>query len=440
MTFVILLKSFRNIFSIADLRSKLLFTLVVLFVYRIGYSIPVVGVDVSKLGEFMKQASNLGAFFNYLDSLSGSNYANCTLFSLGISPYITASIVMQLLGMTIPSLEQLTKEGEFGRKIINQYTRYLALGLSVIYSFSYASLLETQGLVIEPGIAFKLLFVLSLTAGCMFVMWLGDQISIFGIGNGTSMIIFAGIVAQFPTFAAKTWQYLKLGTLDPMSAVIIVAVLLLIAACIVFLEKGECKIPVQYARRVVGNRVFGGQASYIPFKINPVGVMPVIFANATLQLPIMLTNLLVWKFPSLSFLSNVFSYNSALFISLDFLLIIFFTFLYTALYMNPEELSQNIKKNGGFIPGIRPGKQTAQFFDFVLNRIGLVGAIYLATLAVIPSIMAMFITMPFYLGGTSLLIVVGVALETAAQMESYLIEHRYEGFLSQGTFKTRIAR
>lgn len=437
---MVLLKSFRNIFSIADLRSKLLFTLAVLFVYRIGYAIPVIGVDVSKLGEFMKQASNLGAFFNYLDSLSGSNYANCTLFCLGISPYITASIVMQLLGMTIPSLEQLSKEGEFGRKVLNQYTRYLTLVLSVFYSLSYATLLESQGLVIEPGIMFKLIFVLSLTAGCMFVMWLGDQISLFGVGNGASMIIFASIVAQFPTYAAKTWQYIKLGTLDPFSAAIIIAVLLLIVACIVFLEKGERKIPVQYARRVVGNRVFSGQSSFIPFKINPVGVMPVIFANAALQLPIIVTNFLVWQFPSLSFLSEVFRWNSVLFIALDFVLIIFFTFLYTALYMNPEELAQNIKKNGGFIPGIRPGKQTAQFFDYILNRIGLVGAIYLGTLAVVPSIMAMVITMPFYLGGTSLLIVVGVALETAAQMESYLIEHRYEGFLSQGTFKSRIAR
>lgn len=437
---MVLLKSFRNIFSIADLRSKLLFTLGVLFVYRIGYMIPVMGVDVSKLGEFMKQASKLGAFFNYLDSLSGSNYANCTLFSLGISPYITASIVMQLLGMTIPSLEQLSKEGEFGRKVLNQYTRYLTLVLSVVYSFSYASLLQAQGLALEPGIAFKLMFVTSLTAGCMFVMWLGDQISLFGIGNGASMIIFAGIVAQFPTYATKLWQYINLGTLDPLTAAIIVGILLVIIACIVFLEKGERKIPVQYARRVIGNRVFSGQTSFIPFKINPVGVMPVIFANAALQLPIMITNLLVWQFPSLSFLSNVFSYNSVLFVVLDFVLIIFFTFLYTALYMNPEELAQNIKKNGGFIPGIRPGKQTAQFFDYVLNRIGLVGAIYLAILAVIPSLMAMTITMPFYLGGTSLLIVVGVALETAAQMESYLIEHRYEGFLAEGSFKSRIAR
>lgn len=438
---MVLLRSFRNIFSIAELRRKVLFTLGVLIVYRIGFSIPVVGVDVAKLGEFMRQATTLGGFFNYLDALSGSNFTGATLFSLGISPYITASIMMQLLGMTIPTLEQLTKEGDYGRKILAQYTRYLTLALSVIYSFTYASVLQSNDLVVDPGLGFKILFVLSLTAGSMFVMWMGDQIAMFGVGNGSSMIIFASIVAHFPTYITRSYAYLVDHRIDPITLALLLAVFLLIIACIVFLEKGDRKIPVQYARRVVGNRVYGGQSSYIPFKINPVGVMPVIFANAALSLPLMVSKALGSYFPGLQFLTNVFGYNTPFFIVFNFILIVFFTFLYTALFLNPDELAENIKKSGGFIPGIRPGKKTAQFFDYILNRIGLVGAIYLGLLAIIPNIIYMLMSdMPFFLNGTSLLIVVGVALELAAQIESYLIEHRYEGFISGGRMKSRYAR
>jgi len=437
---VILFKSFKNIFLISELRKKLFFTLGVLIIDRLGTYVPVAGVNIPVLGEYMRQATSLGALFSYLDTFSGSALGKCTLFALGISPYITASIMMQLLGMSVPYLEQLMKEGEYGRKVINQYTRYLTLGLSVFYSFSYAIFLESQGLALVPGWSFRLIFILSLTAGALFVMWLGEQISLYGIGNGSSMIIFAGIVSRFPDYVLKTVKYVEMGTIGTFTAFLILAIFILIVACIVFLEKGERKIPVQYARRMIGNKIYGGQSSYIPFKINTAGVMPVIFASAVLQIPLSIIGMLSAKYASLKFLSEIFSIGGVLFNSLEFVLIIFFTFFYTALIFNPDELADNMKKNGGFIPGIRPGKKTAEFFDYILTRIGLVGAIYLATLAVFPNVLHSIINMPFQIGGTGLLICVGVALETFSQIESYLIEHKYEGFLSSGKIKNRMAR
>lgn len=432
---MILFKSFRNIFLISDLRKKLFFTLGVLIVDRLGVYIPVSGINTSMLVEYMNQASRLGSIFSYVDTLSGSALGRCTLFALGISPYITASIAMQLLGMAIPSLEQLLKEGEFGKKVINQYTRYLTLALSIFWSFSYALFLESQNLVLTPGWGFRLTFVLSLTAGSMFVMWLGEQISLFGIGNGASMIIFAGIVARFPSYVASTIDAVTSGKINGFAALFILVLFLIIIGCIIFLEKGERKIPVQYARRVIGRRVYGAQNTFIPFKINTVGVMPVIFASSFLQIPMALIGMLASRVQSLSFLAQLISPRSAFFNVLEFLLIIFFTYFYTALVFNPDELAENLRKGGGFIPGIRPGKKTSQFFDFILNRIGLVGAIYLAILAIIPNILSSVIDMPFYMGGTALLIVVGVALETSSQIESYLIEHNYDGFLTTGKVK-----
>lgn len=435
---MIFFKSFFNIFHITELRKKLFFTLGCLIVYRIGTFIPVPGINLSMLSEYLKQASNLGLWFNYLDTYSGASLGKCTFLALGIGPYITASIAIQLFGMTIPYFEELMKEGEYGRKQMNQYTRYLTLGLAMVYSFGYATLLQSQGLVINPGFAFTLTFVAALTAGAMFIMWLGDQISLYGLGNGSSMIIFGGIISSFPNYAVQTYNYIMQGAVDSITMAAILAFFVLVIACIVYLEKGDRKIPIQYARRVVGNRVYGGQSTYIPFKVNPVGVMPVIFASAALQFPGMLANVVLSYFPSVTFLKDLLVPTSALFNVLQFLLIIFFTFMWTALQFNPDELADNLKKNGGFIPGVRPGRSTAQYLDYILNRIGLVGAIYLGFLAILPNILAATVTMPFYLGGTSLLIVVGVALEFAAQSESYLIEHRYEGFLSSGRVKSRV--
>lgn len=431
---MVLLKSFKNIFLISELRKKIFFTLGVLVLYRLGTYIPVIGVDVFKLSEYMQQKAGIGGWLSYFDIFSGGALTRCTVFALGISPYITASIMMQVLGMTLPSLEQLMKDGEYGRKILNQYTRYIALGLSIAYSFSLAMLLEQQGLVIMPSWSFRLLFMMTLTAGSMLVMWLGDQISLYGIGNGSSVLIFAGIISTFPTAILKLVHLVQEGSLHFMLTMVVLAAFLFITASIVFLEKGERKVPVQYARRIVGNRVFSGQTSYIPFKINSAGVMPVILAGAALQFPQALASIFASKFAIVGTIVSAFQ-RGPLFFVCEFLLIIMFSFLYTAMAINPVEMAENIRKNGGFVPGMRPGRQTAQYFDYLLTRIGLVGAIYLGFLAIFPAILNLVFNVPFEISGTSMLIVVGVALELASQVESYLIERRYEGFLSGGRMK-----
>ncbi len=430
---MVLLKNFLNIFFIPELRKKFFFTLGILVVYRIGNHIPVIGVDVDALQQVMERAKGLGGLFSYLDMFSGGALRQSTIFALGIMPYITSSIMMQMLGLTVPYLEQLLKEGEYGRKIINQYTRYLTFAVSIVQSLGFAMLLERHGLVLEPGFfKFRLMFILSLTVGSMFVMWLGEQISLFGLGNGSSMIIFAGIVAHFPEYVGRTIYHVQEGLMDPVVAVIILLVFILLTGFVVFLEGGQRKIPVQYARRIVGNRVYGGQSTYIPFKINTAGIMPVILAGSVLNIPMFISAMLAERFTIFKWVAEALVPTGALFNALEFVGIIFFSFFYTALVFNPDELAENIKKSGGFIPGIRPGKQTASYFNYILTRIGLVGALYLGALALLPNIFSMLINMPFYMSGTGLLIVVGVALELASQIEAYLIEHRYEGFLPAG--------
>ncbi len=434
---MVLLQGFKNIFIVPELRKRILFTLGVLIVDRLGLFIPIIGVDISALGSLMQQATQLQGLLSYLDIISGGGLMQCTLFALGIGPYISASIMMQLLGMAVPQLEALVKEGEYGRKVINQYTRYLTVGLAIFWSSIYSIFLERQGLILTPGWGFRFMFVLSLTAGAIFVMWLGEQISLHGIGNGSSMIIFSGIVSRFPSYVQKTFHYIELGNIDKVIAVCVLLFFIILAACIVFLERGERKIPVQYARRVIGNRMYGGQSSYIPFKINPVGVMPVIFANSILGLPMQVARLFSDKLEFLAVFTDPYSMVHNV---LTTLLIIFFSYFYAAMVFNPEELADNLKKGGGFVPGYRPGRKTAEFFAYILNRIGLVGAIYLATLALIPNVLSALVHLPFYLGGTSLLICVGTALDTSSQIESYLIERRYEGFLTSGRLKGRLAR
>ena len=438
---MVLLKNFINIFFIPELRKKVLFTFGVFVIYRLGSQIPAVGVNIDALSQMVESAKGLGGLFSYLDLFSGGGLSHCTIFALGIMPYITSSIMMQMLGMTIPSLEALLKEGEYGRKIVNQYTRYLAFGVAIFQSLAYAFLLEGSNLALHPGWGFRITFIFSLTICSMFVMWLGEQISLFGIGNGSSMIIFAGIVARLPVDIRRLLYEVSQGFLDWYVAVLVLTLFVIITACIVFLERGERKIPVQYARRVVGQRVYGGQSTYIPFKINTPGVMPVIFAGAVLNVPQFILATLSSRFACCSWLKELFSYSSVTFQVMYFLLIIFMSFFYTALVFNPEELADNIKKSGGFIPGIRPGKKTAEFFNYILTRIGLVGAVYLALLAIAPTIIGLTLGVGLLsLGGTSMLIMVGVGLETASQIESYLIEHRYEGFLSSGRMRGRSSR
>lgn len=442
---MVILKNFINIFFIPELRRKLFFTIGIIFVvHRLGNYIPVIGVDIDKLKQLMDQPTTLGGIFAYLDLFSGGNLRQCTLFALGIQPYITASIMMQFLTLSIPSLEQLTKEGEYGRKVVNQYTRYLSLLVGIMQGIGLAVVVERYGLAIDPGWGFRFLFVLSLVVGSFFVMWLGEQISLFGLGNGSSMIIFSGIVARFPDDVIKVFAAVSEGYMDIMVAVLIMFIVVAITACIVFLEKGERKIPVQYSRRIVGQRMYAGQSTYIPFKINSAGVMPVIFASVVISLPLYLTTFLAGYFPLFKWLSESLVPGGLLHSVLTFVLIIAFSFFYTALVFNPEELAENIKKGGGFIPGLRPGRRTADFFNYILTRIGLAGAVYLAILALLPNMVRAVLSIPFYLtgilSGTALLIAVGVAMDTAAQIESYLIEHRYEGFLRSGRLKGRAVR
>ncbi len=434
---MVLLKNFKNIFLIPELVKKILFTFFVLIVFRIGSYIPVIGINSHLLAEYMKRQTMLGGLLGYLDIFSGGSLQYCTLFALGIGPYITASIMMQLLSMSVPALEQLAKEGDYGRKVINQYTRYLAAILSVGYSLAYAFSLEaanvsTPGLLLYSGLGFKFIFTLSMTVGCIFVMWLSEQISLFGIGQGSSMIIFAGIIAKFPDSIIRIIYSVQTGSIGLTTALLILAIFIFVAGCIVFLEKGDRKIPVQYARRIIGQRVYGGQSTYIPFKINTAGVMPVIFASSVLNVPLFIIGALSDKFGVFKWLAEALN-KGLLYNALDFALIIMFSYVYTAIQFNPTELAENMKKSGGFILGIRPGKKTADYFDYILNRIGLIGAIYLGLLAILPNILNLAFGIPFPVGGTSLLIVVGVALETSAQIEAYLIENKYEGFLPSGS-------
>jgi len=435
---VILLRNFKNIFRIRELTQRLFFTLGVLIIFRLGSYIPVAGINITRLTEYMKQASGFAGLLKYLDIFSGGGLANCTLFALGIGPYITASIIMQVLSMGgVTYLEQLSKEGEYGRKQLNQYTRYLTLLLSVGYSAGYLTFLEVNNLVLTPGYAFRAFFILSVATGSMIVMWLGEQISQHGLGSGSSLLMFAGIVATLPTIVIKTISAVETGSFSSIMAFVVLGIFLAVAAAIVFLEKGERKIPVQYARRVIGQKVYGGQHTYIPFKINSVGVMPAIFASSALNIPTFLIGALAEKYDKLRPFVDAMQEKGFLYNVLTFGLIVFFSYAYTAMVFKPEDLADNMKKSGGFIPGIRPGKSTADYFDYILVRIGLVGATYLGILVLLPNIMQALISLPqgVYFGGTSLLILIGVALELSSQIESYLIEHRYGSFLSSGRIK-----
>ena len=436
---MVLIRNFKNIFLIPELRNKLAFTIGVLAVYRFGVHIPIPGINVYALGNLFK-SNVVGGLLSYLDLFAGGALRNFAIFALGISPYISASIMIQLLTVMIPTLEQLSKEGEYGRNILNQYTRYLALGISVIQGFSIAAFVESNpGLVLNPGWGFKLTTTLILSVGSMFVMWLGEQINSHGLGNGSSVIIFAGIVAGLPDAIIKLFHFVLEGQTDPLIAVLLGLTTIFVIVCVIFLEKGERRVPVQYAKRVIGQKVYGGQSSYIPLKLNPSGVIPVIFASSLLTFPMTIVGVLASKFPSLTIVSEWLN-TGALHYTLMAALIIFFSFFYTAVIFNPAELADNIRKSGGFVPGIRPGKRTAEFFDYLLTRLGLPGSIYLALLAILPGILRHFISFPMIFSGISLLIVVGVAMDTSSQIESHLIERRYEGFLSTGRLKGRLGR
>jgi preprotein translocase subunit SecY len=457
-----LAESLKNIFSVSDLRKRVLFTLGLLAIYRVGGHIPTPGVNSEALALMADQAKN--TMFGLYDMFSGKNLSQMTIFALGIMPYISASIILQLLTVVWPYLERLSKEGELGRRKITQYTRYGTILLSVVQALGIALYLEHQTniagglpLVYNPGWGFRLMTVLTLTTGTAFIMWLGEQITERGVGNGMSLIIYAGIVVNFPHAVLSTLEQMRLGQMGIIRVLILVILMVLVVAAIIFVERGHRRVTVQYAKRVVGRRMYGGSSTHIPLKVNTGGVIPVIFASSILAFPMTMQGMTTEG----SFMRRAIDqigYGMPLHNLLYLVGIIFFCYFYTAIIFNPDDVAENMRKYGGFIPGIRPGKRTAEYIDTILTRITLVGAVYLACVALLPQFLISgfkvapipfigpaldtylprFITegmnVQFFFGGTSLLIIVGVAMDTVQQVESQLIMRHYDGFMK----KTRI--
>jgi preprotein translocase subunit SecY len=455
-------ETLKNLFAVPDLRNRVLFTLGMLAVYRLGNWVPTPGVNTEALRILTEQVQ--GSMFGLYNMFTGGQLSRATIFALGVMPYISSSIILQLLTVVWPYLERLSKEGELGRRKITQYTRYLTLLLAAVQSLGYAIFLERQTeiagglpLVYEPGWWFRLGVILTLTTGTMFIMWLGEQITERGIGNGMSLIIFAGIVVNFPSAVAATLEQLQTGQIGLLTMALLVALMVGVVAAIIYVERGHRRITVQYAKRVVGRRQYGGSSTHIPLKVNTGGVIPVIFASSILSFPTMFSGLFApgsWGDAAV----RQITYGMPLYNLLYVLGIIFFAYFYTAIIFNPDDVSENMRKYGGFIPGIRPGKRTAEYIDTILGRITLVGAIYLAMVALLPNfLISGFRVAPipfigeqldavlpqwftqglgvtFFFGGTSLLIVVGVAMDTVQQVESQLIMRHYDGFMK----KTRI--
>lgn len=439
-------KSLTNIFRVQELRDRILYTVMAILVYRIGSHIPTPGIDPTALLEFLSSAQGGGGLLTIMDLFSGGALFRFSILALGIMPYISASIIMQLLGVVIPALERMQKEGESGRKKINQYVRYLALVLCIIQSAAMASWIQSinEGAMIymNPGLGFVLIVVATATAGTMFLMWLGDQITERGLGNGISVIIFAGIVARIPAGVYDMIQKKDSEYLNSLVIVLFFIIFAIVIFCVVYEESGQRRIPVQYAKRVVGRKVFGAQSTHIPFKINPSGVIPIIFASALMAIPAQIASLtrgIQWRW--LDALLRFFSYGSWAYIILYCLLVIMFAYVYTSVQFNPDDIAENLKKQGGFIPGYRPGTQTAEYLKTVLGRITIGGSIFLAAIAVFPDLMTKIpIFAPFkgsnnslvyLMGGTSVMISVSVAVELLKQIESYLQMHNYDGILKK---------
>jgi preprotein translocase subunit SecY len=420
-----------NILKLPELRKRLAFTLGMLAVYRLGVFIAVPGVDRSVMGDIVQEGQ--GGFLGYFNMFSGGALEQLSVFALGIMPYISASIIMQLMTVVIPRLEQLSKEGESGRRKINQYSRYGTVGLSLVQGYIMATWLESQNsvgqtLVLDPGFKFQIMTVLTLTGGTVFLMWLGEQITERGVGNGISLIIFAGIIANLPLALYQLFQKTQDDpeNFGPMTLAILLVMSILVIAFIVAMERGQRRITVQYAKRVVGRRMFGGSANYLPLRINSAGVIPPIFASSILMFPNQLAGMT--QNPWMQKLTGALRYDGWLYIAVYVALIVFFTYFYTAIQFNPTDVADNLKKQNASIPGIRPGKRTAEYIDFVLSRLTFVGSWYISAVCVLPTFLQTKFDVPFYYGGTSLLIVVGVALDTAQQIESHLVTRSYEGF------------
>ena len=418
-----MLESLRSAWKVADLRKKVGFTLLMFLVFRIGAHVPVPGVDPAALEKLLQ-----GQLFGIFDVISGGAFRRLSIFAMSITPYINASIIMSLLQVVIPRLEQLAKEGESGRKVIAQYTRYGAVLLGLIQAIGITVALGRQGIFVNPGVSSYLLSIITLTAGTALLMWIGEMITEKGIGNGISLIIFAGIVSRLPSGLVALAQQLSAGTINVGSIIILIVLGLLIIAGVVAVNEGQRRISVQYAKRVTGRKVYGGQSTQIPLKVNQAGVIPIIFAMSILLFPVQIAKFI--DHPWARAIESSLSFGTVLNSVLYALLIIFFTYFYTAIVFNPMDVADNLKKYGGFVPGLRPGRPTGEYISRVLTRLTLAGAIFLALIAILPNFMIALTNIPtLYFGGTALLIVVGVALETMKQFESYLLMRHYQGFM-----------
>lgn len=432
-------QGFQNIPKIPELKRRVFLTLLLLAVYRIGVHVPTPGIDAAALSAFFAQAK--GTLFSFIDMFSGGAFERLSVFALGIMPYISSSIILQLLTVVVPHLERLSKEGEAGRKKITQYTRYGTVVLSLIQGFGISVGLERMTgpggelVALDPGWGFRLMTMITLTSGTAFIMWLGEQITERGIGNGISLIIFAGIVARMPLAITNSIRLLRTGELGILVTIGIVALMVGVIGAIIYVERGQRRIPVQYAKRIVGRRMYGGQSTHLPLKINTAGVIPPIFASSIIMFPATIANFL--DHPWMKAVSDSLMPGSFVYELIYVGFIFFFCYFYTAVTFNPTDVADNMRKYGGYIPGIRPGKKTAEFVDRVLTRITFSGAVYVSLVCVLPSVLITKFNVPFYFGGTALLIVVGVALDTVGQIESHMLMRHYEGFMKSGRIKGR---
>jgi preprotein translocase subunit SecY len=422
-----------------ELKKRLWFTVGALIIYRLGTYLPLPGIDPGALADIFSQQS--GGILGMFDMFSGGALSRMTIFALNIMPYITASIIMQLMTAIVPTLEAMKKDGEAGRKMINQYTRYLTVLLATVQGYGIAVGLEAaSGVVDDPGLFFRLTTVVTLVGGTLFLMWLGEQITSRGVGNGISLIIFAGIVANLPTALAGTLELGRTGALSSLLIVLLLAMAVAVIAFIVFIERSVRKILVQYPKRQHGNKVFGGDQSFLPLKINVPGVIPPIFASSLLLMPVSIINLTGGQAGGADWLvalNAMLGRGQPLYLLIYVSMIVFFAFFYTAIVFNPEDTAENLRKYGGYIPGIRPGKSTADYLDFVLTRLTVLGAAYLSAICILPELLISKYAVPFYFGGTSLLIVVTVTLDTVGQIQSHLLAHQYEGLVKKSRLKGR---
>jgi preprotein translocase subunit SecY len=435
----------QNIFKIPELKRRILMTFFLLAIYRIGVHIPTPGINGDALASFFAHAK--GTLFSLIDMFSGGALERLSVFALGIMPYISASIILQLLTVVIPYLAQLQKEGEIGRKKIVQYTRYGTVVLSMIQGFGIAVGLENmtgaagEMIVLNPGWSFRIMTVITLTAGTAFIMWLGEQITERGIGNGISLIIFSGIVARLPNAIAGTYELFRVGQLNIFTILFLIILMVAVVAAIIFAETSQRRLPVQYAKRIVGRKVYGGQSTHLPLKLNTAGVIPPIFASSILMFPLTIASFMpkAWMetYPWIQPILNSLGPGAILYNLLYVGFIVFFCFFYTAVTFNPNDVAENMKKFGGYLPGIRPGQKTAEYIDKVLTRITLGGALYVSAVCVLPTLLVGRFNVPFYFGGTALLIVVGVALDTVQQIESHMLTRHYEGLMKKGKLKSR---